>query len=194
MDFGFWLAGLAAALLLALAATLLLSPLIGAPPVPTTPKTRAGMIDLIRRYDPDGRTIAEIGAGWGDLALSLARAFPDREVFAYEISPMPFLAAKLRIALSGRSNLRLFRKDGFRAIADGEIAPDSLAMYLCPGLMVHAQDLLPHIPGVAVCNSYSMPDRKPLAAVRQHDLSNATVYVYRGEKGTPSGQAGPAGD
>ena len=40
--------------------------------------------------------VIDLGTGWGSLAFPLARKFPQSKVFAYEISPVQWLAMQLR--------------------------------------------------------------------------------------------------
>ena len=149
----------------------------GISPVPTTPRVAAAMLDLVPALPP-GR-VYELGAGWGNLALALARRFPERRVVAYELSPLPWLVARAWLTLSRRPNLTLFRSDFFRAdLGDAAL----VCCYLYPGAM---RRLAPKLErelatgALVVSNGFVVPGWEP-EAIRTADDSYATpVYLYR---------------
>ena len=57
-----------------IAVTLAYTLITGISPVPTTPRVARAMLALLP--DDVGGTIYELGAGWGTLALALARRYP----------------------------------------------------------------------------------------------------------------------
>jgi precorrin-6B methylase 2 len=70
---------------------------LGVPPMPALFKERARVVQLLSTAEiPSGGRIYELGSGWGDLALALARAFPQAQIIAMEISPIPFFVSWLR--------------------------------------------------------------------------------------------------
>lgn len=75
------------------------SVLVGISPMPSSAKAQRAMVSLV---EPNG-PIAELGAGFGGVAVALARAFPRTNVVAFERSLIPFLVAKVRAA--GMPNL-----------------------------------------------------------------------------------------
>ncbi len=148
----------------------------GISPVPTSRRARAAMLAAAGR--PGDGVILELGSGWGTLAFPLARAFPDRTVVAYEISPVPWLFSLLRFALFPRPNLRIRRADFF----EESLAGASLVVcYLMPRGMARLKakfeaELGPE--AVVVSNTFSVPGWRPAARRDADDLHGSTVYVY----------------
>ncbi len=58
-----------------------------APPVPTSRRARAAILDLVGHYAAPG-PLLDLGCGYGTLARDLARAFPDRAVLGVEVTPL----------------------------------------------------------------------------------------------------------
>ncbi|MCW9039595.1 MAG: class I SAM-dependent methyltransferase, partial [Rhodospirillales bacterium] len=79
----------------------------GISPIPSSAISRDCILDCM----PDGfsGTVAELGAGWGSLAFPLAAAFPDAQILAYELSPVPWLFMHMRQIVFRRKNLTISR-------------------------------------------------------------------------------------
>jgi hypothetical protein len=81
-------------------------------PMPTAASTRKVMIEGI--HQPSPKVIAELGSGWGGVAIAAATRYPDAQVIGFEGSLMPLLFSKLRKALHPRlKNLRFVKKNFF---------------------------------------------------------------------------------
>ena len=126
---------------------------LGISPMPTSPKVRAAMLSLV---PADGRGVVhELGAGWGGLALGLARRCPDARVVAWELSWVPFLVAATRARLAGLPNLEVRRADFFT----GDLVEASvLVCYLFTGAMRRLDEKLrrevPGAPLMVVTNTF----------------------------------------
>tara|TARA_R110002110_G_scaffold64680_22_gene178856 strand:+ start:751 stop:1281 length:531 start_codon:yes stop_codon:yes gene_type:complete len=83
----------------------------GAPPMPSGSKARRAAVDLLAGAED----IAELGAGWGGLAVAAARRWPAARVTAYERSPLPVLCLWLRQKAAGPENLRVVWGDFLQA-------------------------------------------------------------------------------
>lgn len=163
--------------LAALALLLVYTVRTGISPVPTTPRVAAAMFALI---PPDTRgVIYELGSGWGNLALALAKRFPDCPVVAYELSPLPWLVSVLWRRLAPRPNLTLRRAD-FLAAPLGDAAV--VCCYLYPGAM---RKLGPKLeaelaPGALVLsNSFLVPGWAPVEVRTAGDAYGTKIYLYR---------------
>ncbi len=75
----------------------------GAPPTPTSPRVCRAVIRAL----PAQATgpVYELGAGWGGLALELARRYENQTIRSYEISPLPWVVTWLRALVGGAANL-----------------------------------------------------------------------------------------
>jgi precorrin-6B methylase 2 len=149
----------------------------GVPPMPTSAAVRSCMFDLVRGQSPG--TVYELGAGWGGLAVALARRFPDARVVALEASPLPWAVCRMRAALFGPKNLDVRFADVLRAdLADADLA----VCFLCPPAMAKLAPRLETAlnPGALVLsNAFALPGWTPLREVRVDDLHRSAVYLYR---------------
>src|SRR5688572_7699583 len=82
----------------------------GVGPVPSTQREITAAIELLRDagIDPQAK-IYELGCGWASLALGLSRAFPEASIVGFELSPLPYLVAKLRTL--GHRRIVIKRRD-----------------------------------------------------------------------------------
>lgn len=159
-----------------IAVTLAYTLITGISPVPTTPRVARAMLALLP--DDVGGTIYELGAGWGTLALALARRYPRAQVVAYELSPLPYLFARLLAAAARAPNLTVHRAD-FRDVPldDASI----VVCYLFPRGMERLRDKLAAElrPGaLVVSNTFAVPGWTPAATRQADDLYRSTVYLY----------------
>ena len=116
-----------AAVLSVIAVLLFYTVVTGISPVPTTPRVRTALLSLLPPT-VDGR-IYELGAGWGGLAVALARRFSTNQVVAIELSPLPWLFLVVRTALFPVPNLEIRRANFHRVpIEDAGL----VACYLFP--------------------------------------------------------------
>ncbi len=171
-------------LVLALAAILAIAGwalALGSPPLPSGGVARAGLVALIPDDLPAG-AVYELGAGWGGLALDLARALPERRVIAVEASPLPWLVARLRAL--GRENLSV----RFGRIEALNLSGASLvAVYLGPKPMARlSEKLRAELPprSVLLSNGFALADLTPERTVDLPTPITTTLYRYRmGETG-----------
>lgn len=170
---------LAVLVLLSLAVGLLLAYTIrtGISPVPTTPRVAEAVLALARDAPPGA--IHELGSGWGNLAVALARRFPDRPVIAHELSPLPWLASRLWQRAFPRPNLAIRREDFFGTPLEGA---GLVVCYLYPGAM---RRLAPKLErelaegALVVSNSFAVPGWTPRTVARAADAYATKVYLYR---------------
>ena len=148
----------------------------GISPMPSGPRAcRALLAALPARVDG---TVYELGAGWGTLALPLARRYPRQPVVAFELSPLPWLVCWLRGRLAGATNLRVLRVDflGEELSAGGLLTcylyPEGMAR-LAPKLAVELR------PGAWVLsNSFALPGWQARAVLPSGGLWGERIYVY----------------
>ncbi|NQW01384.1 MAG: class I SAM-dependent methyltransferase [Rhodospirillales bacterium] len=154
--------------------------LTGAPPVPTSFSVRTALMGLLPRRLPGPATgvIYELGSGWGGMALKLAEMYPDHQVIGFELSPLPWLVARLRLAVSGHRNLRFRLADYNRQ----DLSNASLVLcYLLPDLMQNLQRKLAAelTPGtLIVSNTFAFRGWRPLDDRIADDIYKSPVYLY----------------
>jgi hypothetical protein len=80
-------------------------------PMPTPQSTRKAMLGCIHQTSP--KVIAELGSGWGGIALAAAKKFPEAKVIGFEGSLIPLLFSKLRLLLHPEIKNVQFEKKNF---------------------------------------------------------------------------------
>jgi hypothetical protein len=149
----------------------------GIAPMPSSRRACDAMIEAARDA-PDGPLI-DLGSGWGTLAISAARAFPQRSVIGYEVSVVPWAMACTSARLLGLRNLSFRRRD-FLDVDLGEA--DVLLCYLFrDGMAQLAYRLGPprRRPQLLISNSFTLPGLAASRVVRLPDLRRTCIFVYR---------------
>ena len=155
----------------------------GISPVPTTPRVAA---EIFAACPPEslippeaGNVVYELGSGWENLAMALAKRFPERAVVGYELSPLPWLVSRLLLRLRPRPNLALHRADFMAAdLSDAAL----VVCYLYPGAMRRLREKLEReLPADAlvVSNAFLVPGWQPNSVRHAADQYETAVYLYR---------------
>ena len=148
----------------------------GISPMPSSAAAVQTVLTYVQPNNPG--TIIELGAGWGSLAVPLARAHPQREVIAYEVSTIPWLVLRLRAATSGTPNLDVRRQDFFTADLSSAAA---VVCYLFPGGMTRLSDKLKRellSSTVIVSNTFALPGWSAKQRTKLNDMHRTRVYQY----------------
>lgn len=149
---------------------------VGITPVPSSRKARQAILTAAE-LAPEG-TIIELGSGWGNLALALAKKYPERQVIGYEISLIPWLVSTILKQLLGTQNLTLRKKNFYSC----ELPPAALLIsYLYPGGMNKlAKKLIREKPAVQmlISNTFALPETELAKIIRLDDLYRSPIYVY----------------
>jgi hypothetical protein len=177
-----------AAALLAATSILWFAVRTGIAPVASSRRACRAMVEAAESAPPG--PIVDLGAGWGTLAIALARRFPDRQVIGYELSWVPWAVSRLLRRLLKLRNLTLRRGDFLKADLSGAAV---LTCYLyrqgMRGLQRKlARDRQP--PTVIVSNTFTMPASRPCAVVTLEDFYRTRILVYRWD---PRGCTGDEG-
>lgn len=148
---------------------------VGISPMPSSGLAREALLELV----PVGLTgpVHELGAGWGTLAVPLARRLPGVRVIAWETSPVPFAVLWLRAR--GLPNLEVRRADFFTA--DFTTA-QLVVCYLFTGAMERlATRLRTELPAGALVltHTFALRGWEPELTGRLDDLYRTPVYRYR---------------
>ncbi len=149
----------------------------GAPPTPTSGPVRAAVMKLLPE-SIDGPAF-ELGAGWGSLAVPLARRYPKNRVIAFERSPVPWMMCWLRKALGGPTNLRVQRADFMKApLSEAAL----VVCYLGPkGTQAVKAKLEAELkPGCLVLShTFAIRGWTPVTELTAGDIYRSPVYLYR---------------
>jgi predicted RNA methylase len=149
----------------------------GITPTPTSSKVRNHIIRILPELT--NQKIIELGSGWGTLAFALARHFPTCHVYAYEISPIPYLISQIIAKTIGIKNLTIKRQDFFLV----SFKNISLAVcYLYPRAMERLKvkfknELMPN--SYIISHTFAIPKWVPIRMERVGDLYHTPLYLYQ---------------
>src|SRR5436309_14838 len=149
----------------------------GISPMPSTRKQRQAMISLLPA-EIHGR-IADLGSGWGTLAMALARRLPACSITGYENSPIPLCTSKLIARFARQSNLEFFRANLLSVPLNDFQA---IVCYLHPSAMRKLQTKLEaELPAgtPVICNTFAMAGWKAEEVITLDDLYHTHIYSYR---------------
>lgn len=148
----------------------------GVPPMPTGPTVRRAMFDFLPGR-VDG-VVYDLGSGWGGMAIALAERYPDNRVVGIELSPLPWLWSRLRLAIRPRPNLTFQRANFLKQPLDDAGA---ITCYLMIGAMTPlAAKLKKELkPGsVIVSHAFALRGWEPEKVAIVRAAGSAWVYRY----------------
>lgn len=144
--------------------------------MPTSEKVKRKVLDSI---PPETQgTIIDLGSGWGNVVMQLAKKFPHCHIVGYESSPIPYYFSRIWLLFAKLPNARIYRKNFFE-----EDISDSVLVYcyLYPGAMKKLREkfLSELKPGTIVfSNTFAVPDWEPVHVVSVKDIYNTRIYMY----------------
>jgi len=148
----------------------------GISPMPTTSKTKNKVLSTI----PPGTqgTVVELGSGWGNMAMQIARFLPHCQVIGYENSPIPYYFSRIWNMMEKQPNLKYYRKDFFDVSLKGV---DLVYCYLYPEAMsrlVKKFDEELKSGTVVISNSFALPRWDPVQILNVVDTYHLRIYIY----------------
>jgi len=148
----------------------------GISPMPTSEKVKHKVLSLIT---PETQgTIVDLGSGWGNMAMHIAKLFPHCHVVGYETSMIPYYFSRLWAFFDRTPNLKFVRRNFFKM----PLSQVSLVYcYLYPGAMKQLvskfnEELSPGT--IVISNTFSLPEWEAVKILEVKDLYNTRVYVY----------------
>lgn len=122
--------------------------------------------------------IVEAGAGWGTLALALAKAHPSWGIVGIENSMVPWLFSRLLLRWGAYPQVQFLRGDLY--VFPYETA-GTVICYLYPGAMQRLAPLLrarltPGARVISIC--FALPGWRPVKVVTCRDLYRTKIYIY----------------
>lgn len=149
----------------------------GISPMPSSRKSRKKIQEILNLAGV--ACVVDLGAGWGNLAFSIASVMPEAELMAYELSPFPWLMMKVRNKLFGPRNVTVQRRDFRKVSLEGT---DAVVCYLYSELLEKIRPKLERelAPGtLVVSNVFDIPGWHPEAVHKLYDSQCPQIYVYR---------------
>lgn len=156
----------------------------GMSPMPSSRAARAGILAALAYIDTDHHqgAIVDLGSGWGDLAIAVARRYPGRRVRGYELAWLPWLVSVVLARLLRLTNLTFVRGDYLLAVERGELNDMQTALtYLHGPGMVRLQAALEEQPGQLcwlISNNFAMPGWQPEQQWQLQDFYRSPLYLY----------------
>lgn len=144
-------------------------------PMPSDRKARNEIIPYLPR---ESCRVTDFGSGWGDLAISIARARPDIMVTGIELSPIPYAVSRVRARLAQLENLSLVRDDFTKRDHD---PGDVVVCFLDPRVMADVGDVLSQrmTPGgIVISRAFAISGWRAFGEVPMQSGSDM-LYLYR---------------
>ncbi len=175
-------------ILLLIVAVLITVPLIystvtlGISPMPSSSKAYNVMMKLANETGTG--PIIDLGSGWGNFVIRIAKRNPQRQIIGYELSILPWFISSLLKKVLGLKNLTLYRQNFYKA----ELPASSvLVCYLYPEAMVKIKDKL--LLGQAkvdflISNNFALPLWQPDKIITLDDFYSSPIYLYKIRKAT----------
>ena len=153
---------------------------LGISPIPTSIVVRKHLLALVHKQYANFSVlkIAELGSGWGSLAIPIAKQFPAITVYAFEASFVPYWFARLRLLVSPQKNLVLMHKDFYNVpLTDF----DMFVCYLYPNAMnklrsKFEQELTK--PAIIITHTFAIHGWTAVETKKVNDLHQTTIYAY----------------
>ncbi len=149
----------------------------GISPMPSSKKAYQAMVTLI---DETGSgTIIDLGSGWGNFVIPIAKRYPQRQIVGYEMSLLPCFTSTLIKHALGLKNLTLYRQNFLNANLS---TASVLVCYLFPEAMDKIKNkLLLEKPGVEflISNNFALPSWESEKVIHLNDFYKSPVYLYK---------------
>lgn len=153
---------------------------LGISPMPSSNKAYLAMIKLA---DETGTgPLVDLGSGWGNFVIRIAKRHPQRQIVGYELSFLPWLTSTLIKKVLGLKNLTLHRQNFYQA----DLSKASvLVCYLFPSAMDKISKKLrlekTNI-SFLISNNFALPSWTPYKTMRIDDFYKSPVYLYKIDK------------
>lgn len=148
----------------------------GISPMPTSDKVRRKVLASIPP-NTQGK-IVDLGSGWGNMAIQLAKHLPHCQVIGYETSPIPYYFSKLWLYFDKLQNLAIEKND----FSNISLKDKSLIYtYLYPGAMKVLKKKFDDelTPGtIVISNTFAVPGWDPIQVLEVKDMYNTRIYMY----------------
>lgn len=148
----------------------------GISPMPTSYKVRRKVLASIPPTMHG--TIIDLGSGWGNMAIQMAKVLPQCQIIGYETSFIPYYFSKAWIFFEKVPNIKFIRKDFFDAsLKEGAL----IYAYLYPGAMKRLtkkfNDEL-SLGSIVISNTFALPGWDPVQVLEVKDMYNTRIYMY----------------
>lgn len=132
--------------------------------------------------DAHDRSFMDMGCGPAGLLLQLARKNPDWTFVGIETAPLLWLTAVLRAKLSGLGNIKIYRRDIWKADISNT---DILYCFLSPAPMkaLYEKFCAEASQGtILASNSFTIPDVSPDREIKVTDKRQTILYLWQADQ------------
>lgn len=149
----------------------------GITPMPSSRKAREAMLELSENTGQGA--IYELGSGWGNLLIPLAKKYPNRKVIGYELSMLPWLTTILLSKILRLNNVTVYRKDFLKEDLSGASV---IFCYLFSDVMTKLER---KIDEESIClkylisNNFSLPSHQSFKTVQIDDFYKSPILLYK---------------
>lgn len=162
--------------ILSCASIIVLTVVSGVPPLPSSRSQMNDICELLAHVGLQKKSVIyDLGSGWGDVLIAVAKAYPDADVRGIEISPVPYLISIIRTLRIRRVSVRYgnFRQE---ILSDA----DAVICYLMPESMDDVSNFLDIsiVSGTHVVSNTFLFRKKKFVSVRR-GKSRGAVAIYR---------------
>ncbi len=145
--------------------------------MPSSNKAYLAMMQLV---DETGTgNIVDLGSGWGNFVIRIAKQYPQRQIIGYELSFLPWLMSTFLKKVLGLKNLTLHRQNFYQA----DISKTSvLVCYLFPEAMNKISTKLQVEQSsvrFVISNNFALPAWQPFKKIQLNDFYKSPVYLYK---------------
>lgn len=164
-------------MLLAVGSVVIFTLQAGISPMPSSAKARQAMLHCCENTGTG--PIYELGCGWGNLLIPLARTHPHRKIVGYELSLLPWFTSLCLVKLFRLRNVQLHRKNFLKEDLRSAAV---ICCYLYPEGMEKLATKLNTAsaePEYLISNTFALPSRKAQQTILLEDFYRSPVYLYR---------------
>lgn len=148
------------------------------------PSSNKAYVAMMQLADKTGTgLIIDMGSGWGNFVIRIAKRYPQRQVVGYELSYLPWLISTVLKKALGLKNLTLHRQNFYKA----DLSTVSvLVCYLFPEAMSKISDKLrleQTSVNFVISNNFALPSWQVSKTIQLDDFYKSPVYLYKIAKG-----------
>lgn len=145
--------------------------------MPSSNKAYKTMLTLIDETGTDA--IIDLGSGWGNFVIPLAKNNPQRQIIGYELSLLPWLISMLLKKVLRLKNLSLYRENFYNVNLP---SASVIVCYLYPQAMSKIQaKLLLEQPKIdfLISNNFALPSWQAEKVIKLNDFYKSPIYLYK---------------
>ncbi|MFH1805408.1 MAG: class I SAM-dependent methyltransferase [Pseudomonadota bacterium] len=144
-------------------------------PMPSLGAARREMLAYVPK---ESCAITDIGSGWGDMVMDVARRRPDCRVLGIEYSPVPWAISRVRAQMARLPNLTIRRGNFLKTAFD---PGDVVLCFLDPRIMADVGRMLAtrmKPGGIVISRAFAIPGWQAFAEIPMQGSSDR-LYIYR---------------